>query len=311
MVAAAAFPLAKLAFLLIRQASKPVAKSIANRAKQSPLFKNYVCVPVAQLFHFYEVKVKLRALNIGGGKLTKVPKLSETKAVEQGSEILAEAIVWSTAAGILIYEYNRSKEKDDAKEEKLKVDRESIRNKIYELEVQVEKQSSQIRNLAKTAIHLEEELHKSSLKALLGKGPDVPETLRKTVEEIPEFPREIRPLELLEDKVEDIGKESKNQVEVFDSNSELQSKTPIQDKIECHNVKPSMDNQSISVTMAKVAESEPELEKKPSESSLSLPLENNEEPVEKPIDIRKEDIAGNGVAGVVKDSITYTLNILK
>jgi len=200
MVGPAAFPVAKLGFLLIKQVSKPFAKSIAARAKTSPLFKNWVCIPVAQAFHFYEVKMKMRALNLGTGKVTKVPKLTETKAVEQGAEILSEFIIISIASGILIYEYNRSKEKDDAKEEKLKADREMIKSKIFELELKVEKQSTQIRSLAKTAIHLEEEIQKKSLKRLLGKPVDVPQELIKTVEEIPEIPNEVKPLELLDDK---------------------------------------------------------------------------------------------------------------
>merc|ERR1719315_865457 len=102
----------------------------------------------------------MRALNLGTGKVTKVPKLTESKAVEQGAEILSEFIIISIASGILIYEYNRSKEKDDAKEEK----------------------------------------QKKSLKRLLGKPVDVPQELIKTVEEIPEIPNEVKPMELLDDK---------------------------------------------------------------------------------------------------------------
>ena len=44
--------------------------------------RTYVCIPVAQLFHWYEIKLKMRMLNIGG-KVTKVPKLNEAKAIEQ------------------------------------------------------------------------------------------------------------------------------------------------------------------------------------------------------------------------------------
>ena len=114
MAVGAAFPLAKLGFLLIRQVSKPIAKSIAERAKKSPVFANWICKPVAQLFHFYEVKVKMRSLNLGTGKVTKVPKLSESQAVQQGAEILSEMIILSIASAILIYEYTKSKEKDEA-----------------------------------------------------------------------------------------------------------------------------------------------------------------------------------------------------
>ena len=55
----------------------------------------------------------------------------------QGAEILSEMIILSIASAILIYEYNRSSEKDAAKEAKLKADRESIKNKIFELELKV------------------------------------------------------------------------------------------------------------------------------------------------------------------------------
>ena len=230
MAVGAAFPLAKLGFLVIRQVSKPIAKSIAERAKVSPFFKNWVCIPVAQLFHFYEVRVKMATLNLGTGKVTKVPKLSETQAVQQGAELLSEMIILTIASSILIYEYNRQKEKEEAKEEKIKADREAIKDKIYNLEVKVEKQSVQIRNLAKTAIHLEEEIQKRSLKSLISKKIDIPEELVKTVEENPEIPKEVKPLEWLVDKKEEV--ESKN--EATTKIHEKPSKTPIQAMVEKH-----------------------------------------------------------------------------
>jgi len=238
MVGPAAFPVAKLGFLLIKQVSKPVAKSLAARARNSPFFKNWVCIPVAQLFHYYDVKMKMRSLNLGAGKVTKVPKLSEAKAVEQGSEILSEAIIISIASAILIYEYNRSKEKDDAKEAKLKADRESIKNKIFELELKVEKQSTQIRNLAKTAIHLEEAMHKRSLKGLLGKSTNVPQELIKTVEDIPEIPKEVKPLELYEDKIEEKVDENTKSMKNAKPSKTVPVKTSIQEIVEKHYAQP-------------------------------------------------------------------------
>merc|ERR1719422_1617621 len=224
MAVGAAFPLANLGFLLIRQVSKPIAKNIAERAKTSPFFKNWVCIPVAQLFHFYEVKVKMVTLNLGKGKVTKVPKLSETQAVQQGAELLSEIIILSIASGILIYEYNRQKEKEEAKEIKIKADREAIKDKIYNLEVNVEKQSVQIRNLAKTAIHLEEEIQKKSLKGLIGNQIEIP--------------KEVKPLEWLVDKVEEIENkkaEEAKQTKLLSSNTS--AKTPVQEIVEKHYAK--------------------------------------------------------------------------
>jgi hypothetical protein len=70
---APAFPLAKLGFLAIKQISKPLANAVANRGRKSKIFRNFVVLPVAQFFHFLDVKVRMRILNLG--KVTKVPKV--------------------------------------------------------------------------------------------------------------------------------------------------------------------------------------------------------------------------------------------
>ena len=44
----AAFPLAKLGTLVIKQVSKPLANVIKERAKKSFFFRTYVCMPPAQ-----------------------------------------------------------------------------------------------------------------------------------------------------------------------------------------------------------------------------------------------------------------------
>lgn len=43
-----AFPAAKLGVLAIKQISKPIANAIKVKAKEHPLFRNYVCMPPAQ-----------------------------------------------------------------------------------------------------------------------------------------------------------------------------------------------------------------------------------------------------------------------
>ena len=84
-MAIGAFPLAKLAFIVIKQVSKPIATGIASRARKSKIFRNYVCMPPAQLFHWYDVKIRMKALNLG--KVSNVPKLDEKKAIETGAQV--------------------------------------------------------------------------------------------------------------------------------------------------------------------------------------------------------------------------------
>jgi len=88
MVAAAAFPLAKLGILLVKQISKPLANSITSRARKSKVFRDYFCIPMAQFFHWADVKIRMRILNLG--KVQTVPKLDEKKAIETGAQVCNE-----------------------------------------------------------------------------------------------------------------------------------------------------------------------------------------------------------------------------
>ena len=81
----AAFPLAKLGVLVIKQISKPLANSIARRARTNDFFRNWILLPTSQLFHWADVKVRMRILNLG--KVTKVPKLDEKKAIDTGAQV--------------------------------------------------------------------------------------------------------------------------------------------------------------------------------------------------------------------------------
>merc|ERR1719430_663471 len=100
------------------------------------------------------------------GRVTKVPKLNEARAVELGSELLSELIV--------LYIINASKEvekearlveekkrEEMVKEEKWSVEREAIRKRITEVEESIEKQNRKIRGLIE-----ETEQHKHNLQEL-------------------------------------------------------------------------------------------------------------------------------------------------
>ena len=78
------FPLSKLAFMYVKRVAQPIAARIVQRAEKDDWFKTHVCLPPAHLYHFYETKIKLRLLNIGKIRVTKVPKMTEKAAVELG-----------------------------------------------------------------------------------------------------------------------------------------------------------------------------------------------------------------------------------
>ncbi|XP_055352484.1 putative OPA3-like protein CG13603 [Paramacrobiotus metropolitanus] len=149
---AAAFPLAKLAYLAVRQISKPIAQGIQTRAKASPFFRTYICMPPAQFYHWADVKIKMWMLNLG--QPVKVAKLNEEQAIEQGAQILGEMIIFSIAALCLIADYIRSSRKEQAREAAHEARLFAMENSIVDLGMAIEKQDAQIRELTRVCVAL-------------------------------------------------------------------------------------------------------------------------------------------------------------
>ncbi|XP_059940114.1 optic atrophy 3 protein isoform X2 [Mesoplodon densirostris] len=99
-----AFPMAKLLYLGIRQVSKPLANRIKEAARRSEFFKTYICLPPAQLYHWAEMRAKMRLM---GFSAEAVKPLSEEAAAELGAELLGEATVFLVGGGCLVLEYWR------------------------------------------------------------------------------------------------------------------------------------------------------------------------------------------------------------
>lgn len=111
------FPLSKLVFMFVRQASAPIARRIRERAKTDQRFLRFVVEPPAKLYHFYEVKIKLRILNIGRVRNSSLPQLDAAKTLELGSQLVSEMIILSVASMIAANEFLKSKQREEAKQE--------------------------------------------------------------------------------------------------------------------------------------------------------------------------------------------------
>ena len=157
-----AFPLAKLGILVVKQISKPIANGLARRAKSSRLFREYVCIPVAQLFHWYDVKIRMKILKIG--KISTIPKLDEERAIETGSQLLSEFIILSIASGMLIFEYRRQSEKEDQRQLMIEREKEDLSRQLMRLELAVDRQAAEIRNLNRWIVNLDETASKMATK---------------------------------------------------------------------------------------------------------------------------------------------------
>jgi len=112
------FPLSKLAGLAARRATEPLAKTIAAVAKRNHLFRHAVVLPVANAYNFYDVRVKLSLLKVAQRQeLTEVPPLPEEKALQLGSNVLAELLLATAATALAAAELARHRRVDEKKEE--------------------------------------------------------------------------------------------------------------------------------------------------------------------------------------------------
>lgn len=147
MVVPGAFPIVKLGALAVRQIAKPLANVIKSRAKSSPFFRTYVCMPPAQFYHWCEVNVKMRMLNLG--KPREVKKLDQNAAIELGAELLGEFVMFTVAAVTLTAEYVRQSRKATKEAEELEARWVSVENRLSEIEYVTTKQSDDIRELTR------------------------------------------------------------------------------------------------------------------------------------------------------------------
>lgn len=148
-----AFPAAKLGVLAMKQISKPIASLLKERAKNSPFFRKYVCMPPAQFYNWMEVKTKMWAMNLG--KPTAVPVLNEAMAIELGANLLGEIVIFTIGAGLLLLEYQRQVRKEANKEEIVMQEKLELQATINELIFQVQRQDTQIREMARVVADLE------------------------------------------------------------------------------------------------------------------------------------------------------------
>ncbi|XP_065919273.1 optic atrophy 3 protein homolog [Dysidea avara] len=110
----AVFPVGKLVYLGVKQISKPIARALQAYARRNEFMRLYVCSPPAQAYHKLQVFVRMRLM--GSQAPVEVQRLSEDKAVQMGSELLGELMLFAVGAGLISYEYIRSAQKAKEKE---------------------------------------------------------------------------------------------------------------------------------------------------------------------------------------------------
>ncbi|XP_048836042.1 optic atrophy 3 protein homolog [Brienomyrus brachyistius] len=130
-----AFPIAKLLYLGVRQMSKPVANRIKAGARRSEFFKNYVCLPPAQLYHWIEMRTKMRIMGFRGAA---IKPLNEEAAADLGAELVGEAIIFLVGGACLVLEYSRQTANSRRKEEELNKNISDLQTQLGEVRLEME-----------------------------------------------------------------------------------------------------------------------------------------------------------------------------
>ncbi|XP_015806262.1 optic atrophy 3 protein homolog [Nothobranchius furzeri] len=146
-----AFPIAKLLYLGVRQLSKPVANRIKAGARRSEFFKNYICLPPAQMYHWIEMRTKMRIMGFKGAT---IKPLNEDAAAELGAELLGEAIIFLIGGGCMVVEYSRQAANSRRKEEELNETITSLKTEIAELTLTTETLDTQLKEVKRLLLYL-------------------------------------------------------------------------------------------------------------------------------------------------------------
>jgi hypothetical protein len=126
----APLPLAKLAYLVAKQASKPVARALARLAGPG------MCAPIGRAVHALSGRLKLRELGLQGAQ---VPPLDPARAAQQGAELLGELILLGLIlATYLVYHFHYRYHEDEAAEA------EEVAARLESLQARVEEQAQQL-----------------------------------------------------------------------------------------------------------------------------------------------------------------------
>lgn len=181
-MAIGAFPLIKLGALALRQISKPLANHLKHRAKNSDFFRTKICMPPAQFYHWCEVNVKARMLNLRKPK--EVVKLNEQAAIDLGAELIGEMVMFLIAAATILAEYTRQSRKYEAERCALEQRWTQIEAKVSNLEEKLDTVLSEKRPKEKVNV----------VKGGSGGGKTV--TNQTVVDELNELLRSPKPLPL-------------------------------------------------------------------------------------------------------------------
>lgn len=152
------FPLSKLLFMFVKSLARPISRRVLARANTDAFFKQYVCLPPANLYHFYEAKIKFRVMNVGRARMARVRRLGEKEEVELGANLASEFIIYTVAMAICANEVLKYKERVREEEDQEEEAREELVEEVGRLGRLLERQEEALVDLESLVEHYRHKL---------------------------------------------------------------------------------------------------------------------------------------------------------
>ncbi|CAI9088734.1 OLC1v1023155C1 [Oldenlandia corymbosa var. corymbosa] len=142
----AVLPVFKLATLLLRTMSKPIASRLKKDAGLHPKFRDFI-INAAQANHRFSTTLQRRLYGVTRFDLP-IPKLNEEKAVQAAADMLGELFVFTVAGLAIIFEVQRNSRSEARKEEKRRQELEVLNQKNQALSAEVDVLRKQLDEVA-------------------------------------------------------------------------------------------------------------------------------------------------------------------
>ncbi|GAA5958177.1 hypothetical protein JCM3765_002839 [Sporobolomyces pararoseus] len=126
----------KIASLLLRTLSKPIATKIKQRAKDHEGFKSRT-IGMAQFLHRAEMNLRVSLL---GESPKHIRPLSESRAIESGANFLSEGFLFAVAATIILGETYRSRLSESKR-------RDQVKDSLIKNELELTNLKSQLKSI--------------------------------------------------------------------------------------------------------------------------------------------------------------------
>ncbi|KAH9173069.1 OPA3-domain-containing protein [Lactarius sanguifluus] len=127
----------KIGTLLIRTLAKPISTRIKTQAREHERFRN-LCVSLAQTLYRYEVRMRTGLLGEAPTARHLRP-LSETRAIENGANFIAEGFLFAVAAALVVGESWRSSRSETRRRADVGDALESLQVRVGELAERLER----------------------------------------------------------------------------------------------------------------------------------------------------------------------------